>query len=155
MSLRLLQEEIGTIRPNSTIPYISEGRWSAHTLLSYLLDYTGDATVWLSSFSLCEEAVRLFVTDQRIKTLSCLFDKSILRYKRDLFFFLQNKAEIRITANHSKIFLVEGVERYAAVISSANLSVNRRIEAGCIYTDSNYFKIKEQFIELYNGSHLV
>lgn len=155
MSLRLLQEEIGTIKPNSILPYITEGRWSAHTLLSYLLEYTGEANVWLSSFSLCEDAVRLFVADSRIKSLHCLFDSSILRYKRDLFFFLQAKAEIRIAANHSKIFIVEGVDRYAAVISSANLSINRRIEAGTIITDSNFFEIKQRFIELYNESHLV
>ena len=155
MSLRLLQEEIGTIRPNSVLPYISEGRWSAHTLLSYLLDYTGDATVYVSSFSLCEEAVRMFVTDERIKTLKCLFDKSILRYKRDLFFFLQCKAEIRVTANHSKIFIVEGTDRHVAVITSANLSVNRRIEAGTIITDSSFFEIKKRFVDLFNESNLV
>jgi|APDOM4702015159_1054818.scaffolds.fasta_scaffold86238_2 hypothetical protein len=155
MSLKLLQEEIGTIEPNSIKPYISEGRWSAHTLLSYLLDYTGDADVWISSFSLCEDAVRLFVTDPRIKKLYCLFDRSILHYKRDLFFFLQQKAEMRLAANHSKIFIVEGKERNVAVLTSANLSINRRIEAGTIITDPNFYKVKERFIDLFNNSNLV
>lgn len=151
MSLKILQELFSTLNPNKITPYITEGNWSAHTLIPFILDYTGDANVWISSFSICEDSVRVLVTDSRIKKLYCLLDASILRYKRDLFFFLESKAEVRICANHSKVIIVEGRVNRVAVITSANLTVNRRVESGVIFTDDNFFIIKDQFLDRFNS----
>lgn len=154
MSSRMLQGLFSSLSPNKTIPYMTEGSWSAHTLIPFLLDYTGEATVWISSFSICEDSVRILVSDERIRSLYCLLDASILRYKRALYFFLESKAEIKLCANHSKIILVEGQHNRVAVITSANLTVNRRVEGGVIFTDGHYDTIKAMFLERYNLAYV-
>jgi len=147
--IQSLQKEISKIEKAMAKPFYSEGLWSMHELLYYLLTVTGKADVWLSSFSLSEIAIRSFVNakeDNLIKSLSCLFDISARSNKRDLLFFANNVIDrIALTKNHSKIIVIKNNEWNIVVVASANLNTNNKLEAGAIFEGKQHTM---KFIEL-------
>lgn len=146
-----LREDIGEIRHDQIKPFFSEGRWSNHDLLIYLLGITGRAQVWISTFSISEAAIRaLFDASERglIASVRCLFDHTIPKNKLSLLFFAHNVVtDIYITANHSKIMLIENDQWKISVVSSANMTPNPRKEAGVIFTTPEVFDIYRTHLE--------
>ena len=125
--------------PGTCIHYISKGQWSLHELISWLLHITGPADVMVTSFSLSETAIRSFlhlIDAGLIKSLKCLFDISTKKNKFDLLMFAQQvSGKIYLNTNHSKLILIENDQHRVIIQSSANLTVNRRFEAGAIFVD--------------------
>lgn len=147
-----LEKDIGDIKPDQVKPFWSEGKWSMHELIFYLLDITGPAKVWLSTFSISEIAVRAFslaIENGYITELYCLFDYTIKRHKLNLLYFAKNIInDIKLSANHSKLFLIENNHWNISVVGSANMTPNPRKEAGAIFTDINTFvSFKRHFLK--------
>ena len=145
-----LKKDIGTISHDTVIAYWSEGRWSVHELLEYLLSLTGPAKVTLSTFSISEASIRAFnkgIDSGTITELNCLFDYTIKKNKVQLLYFANSVAnKIRLAPNHSKIILIENKDWKLAVVGSANMTPNPRKEAGAIITvpaiyDQYYFHL--------------
>lgn len=140
---RDLRIDIGEIRQNQVKPFFSEGLWSMHDLMLYLLEITGPANVILSTFSISEAAIRaMFDATERgyIRSLKCLFDHTIQKNKLSLLFFAHNVVtEIFISSNHSKVLLIENDRWTISVVASANMTPNPRKEAGAIFTDLESF----------------
>ena len=140
---RDLRHDIGGIMQNQVKPFFSEGLWSMHDLLLYLLEITGPAKVWLSTFSLSEAAIRaihLAIDKGYITEIHCLFDHTIRKHKLGLLFFASNTvSNIAITANHSKLILIENDHWKISVVGSANMTPNPRKEAGVILTTPSVF----------------
>lgn len=138
-----LQSEIGQVNQDSIIPFFSEGKWSMHELLIYLLNISGPSKVWLSTFSISETAIRAFsflIENKLILELHCLFDHTIKRHKLDLLYFASNIAStIKLCSNHSKIILIENDHWKITVVGSANMTPNVRKEAGVIFTQAHVF----------------
>lgn len=154
-----LADELGKIETNRSYHFISEGRWSMYQLLTYLLNITGPAKVWVTSFSISESALRSFLkTNQAgmIKELHCLFDNACKKNKLDLLYFANNiVSEIRLTANHSKLILIENEQWNVVVNGSANMSPNIRIEAGVICTDREiYEQYKQRVLQAFRDATL-
>lgn len=128
---------------NQVKPYFSEGHWSMHDLMLYLLEITGPARVWLSTFSISEAAIRAFSVAMEkgmITQIHCLFDYTIQKNKLGLLFFAYNTvSDITITANHSKLILIENDTWKITVVGSANFTPNPRKEAGAIFTTPETF----------------
>lgn len=133
-----LRQEIGEIVPGQVKPFFSEGLWSMHDLMLYLLEITGPAKVWLSTFSISEAAIRailMAIEKGMISEIHCLFDHTIKKHKLSLLYFAWNvMGDITITANHSKIILIENEKWKISVIGSANMTPNPRKEAGVIFS---------------------
>ena len=135
--MKTLNKEIGTLLPNKVIHFITDGSWSLHELLDYLLNQTGSASVKIASFALSEVAVRCFarlIDEQKITALDCLFDKSCRRTKFDLLTFCSSMANIRLTENHMKLIIIKNEDWHIVVNTSANFTPNKRAEAGIITT---------------------
>jgi len=147
-----------SLKPNSIIPFFSEGSWSLYQLLSHVLCFTGRASVKISSFSLSENAIRSFINDKNngaIKSIVLLFDISIPKRKFDLMLFAYDVfSEIRLTPNHSKVIIIEGEKHNAAIISSQNLTPNPRLEAGCIFTGEKEFNFYNEMFDHYYKSSI-
>ena len=148
--METLSEQVETLKRNSTLILSSKGEWSLHNLLPMLLEITGTASVSVASFSLSEEAIRGFLFLKEcgdITNLRCIFDYTMRSHKVDLMLFLANIAdEIRTTPNHAKIILIENDAWQVAVIGSANLTMNPRIELAAVFTSTQEFNtIKEIF----------
>jgi hypothetical protein len=140
---RDLREDIGEIVQDQVKPFFSEGHWSMHELLLFLLGITGPARVWLSTFSISEDAIRAFSTAMdkgMITQIHCLFDYTIQKNKLGILFFAYNTvSDITITANHSKLILIQNDSWKVSVVGSANMTPNPRKEAGVIFTTGETF----------------
>lgn len=138
---RDLRQDIGTITQHQIKPFFSEGLWSMHDLMLYLLEITGPAKVWISTFSISEAAIRaihLAIEKGWITEIHCLFDHTIRKHKLGLLYFASHVVgDISITSNHSKLVLIENDEWKISVVGSANMTPNPRKEAGVIFSDPN------------------
>lgn len=148
---RDLRADIGPIVQNQIKPFFSEGRWSMHDLLLYLLEITGPVEIWLSTFSISEAAIRAIFTageNGLIRQVHCLFDHTIQKNKLSLLFFANNVVtDIAISANHSKLLLLENETWKIVVVGSANMTPNPRKEAGVIFTTPEaYFHFKDHLV---------
>ncbi len=135
---KALQEEIGPIKPLIIKPYWSNGKWSTHELLSYLLSITGPAELFISTFSIGEIAIttlyNLFKEKQIIK-LDMLIDYTAKKHRLELLNFATNMgAHIKIDSNHSKVILLKNDSWNIVVVGSGNMTPNPRYEAGVIFT---------------------
>jgi hypothetical protein len=135
---RDLRRDIGHLQQNQVKPFFSEGLWSMHDLMMFILEHTGPAEIWLSTFSISEASIRsLFMASEegKVHGIHCLFDHTIPRNKLALLFFAHNVvSDISITANHSKILLIKNDDWKVSVVGSANMTPNPRKEAGVIFT---------------------
>ena len=140
----LLKEEIGRFDDiRLTCHYFSDGRWSLHDLLAYLLEQSGKSVIKISSYSVSEASVREFLRLKEkglISSLHCLLDYTVKPHKGGILYFANNVAdEIRMAANHSKIILIDGEFCKFTVLTSANFTVNPRYESGMITNKENVY----------------
>jgi len=135
---------IQEITRDVTFPFASEGEFSMHELMEFLLEKTGPATVRVTSFSITEAAVRSFLHLMEtgvILRLECLFDLSVKRHKLGLLYFVNNVASsIALAKCHAKLILIENRDWKISVVGSANFQVNDKIEAGVISTRPEFLQ---------------
>lgn len=131
--------------------YYSEIEFSMHELLDAILQMTGPASVWISSFSISEVAIRTFhrLSEDRVITdLHCIFDQSVKRHRLGLLFFALNvSGKVSLAKNHAKIILIENENWKLTVLSSANFNVNDKIEAGIITGCLDMFSFYKEKLE--------
>ncbi len=134
----MLQEEIGILKQNEWKPFWTDGSWSLHQLLEFILEQTGPSDIAISSFSISEASIRSIynlIEAGIIKKLKCLFDTRTKKDKTDLLFFAAGiTSEIFIANCHAKIIIITNKTWHVAIIGSANLTVNQRYECGVICT---------------------
>src|SRR5512137_1210692 len=53
-----LQEVFGTVSQDQILPFVSLGDWSTHDLLFFLLEQTGPARVYFTTWAISEYAIR-------------------------------------------------------------------------------------------------
>jgi hypothetical protein len=131
-------QEIGLMRQNEWAPFWTDGSWSLHELLEFIMEQTGPADVCLSSYSISEASVRCFynlLESGNIKKLTCLFDQRIKKNKPDVLLFASNlTTEIYFTDCHAKLITISNDIWKVVIIGSANFTVNKRYECGVICT---------------------
>ncbi len=138
-TLEQLKLCIGQLEHNQALQYTTAGRWSMHQLLSYILDRTGPGRVWLTTWTITEEPMRVLlheIKSERIQELNAVLDYRIERRKPEAF-QLASKiiTRIKLTKCHAKVLVIQNEEWSVTVLGSANFSKNPRIEAGTIFTD--------------------
>jgi hypothetical protein len=155
-----IADDFGPLLPEHFYHYINFGQWSLHDLLEYILQFTGPAHVKVTSYGISETAVRSFVNmidNNSVLSLDMVFDISTKRNKFALLMFATNVAtRVFVTANHAKLISVQN-EKYTVVVNaSANLTVNRRNEAGCLITEQETaISYNQAIAEIINSSILL
>ena len=145
--------------PDTTTPFVHKGEWAIHELLPFLLSYTGTAEVRVATFNISEDSLRplfFLLEEKKINQLQLLLDMNVRRHKLELLLFAANiTPEIRITANHSKILLLENKTWKVGIVGSANMNNNPRYEAGFIFTNKDFYDyFKKAFEDAYNNDSL-
>lgn len=148
------------IEKETIFPFASEGTFSMHELLEFLLQKTGPANVRIMSFSITEVAIRFFLNlmeNGSIQKLECIFDLTVKRHRLGLLFFMNNVVSaLSLTKNHSKLILIQNSKWMISVVGSANFNVNDKIEAGVISTQPEFFRFyDERFTRWFNQGILV
>lgn len=143
-------EVIGDISEVECIDYVSFGRWSMHDLLFYLLDITGPARVYFTTWAISTKAVHLLVEGMAsgmITELHSILDRRIEIRRSDCFAFLKHHANnVYLVDCHAKVILIENYMWRIVVKSSANFSENKRIETGMIIMNRDIFDFNKKWI---------
>jgi hypothetical protein len=139
------------IKPGHSYHYASAGLWSVHDLLFYLLHQTGPADVWIATWSMTEDSCRMLVQGLEaglIRSLRLLIDARVIRRNTAAYNFVKNHADqVRITANHAKVTVIENEAWAIAINGSPNYTNNPRIEAGVVTENRLVARAHKSWIE--------
>ncbi|MBE2229965.1 MAG: hypothetical protein IAE96_04895 [Chitinophagaceae bacterium] len=137
-SMKLL-EVIDLVATGRCVLWLTDGDWSMHDMLMAILDRTGPANVYLSSYAFSEFPARL-IADMKsrgiIRELHCLIDKRLDVRSASALNIIRNTAtRLRLVRTHAKVTVIENDQHLIAVVGSANYTSNKRYEAGVILAD--------------------
>ncbi len=154
---QLIEKELGPIEENSSMVRVIDGTWPLYMLIHYILNIVGPSNITLTSFTFSEAAIRhlLFLKDEGlIKQLTGIFDNGNRRTKSPLLYFANEVFDnLRLSANHSKITVIENAKFPISIITSMNLSQNKRIENLTIDTRAETFiYLQNKIADLYQNS---
>lgn len=142
---------IGDISEVEFLDYVSYGRWSMHDLLFYLLEQTGPARVYFTTWAISTKAVNLLVeglSSGMITELHSILDRRIEIRRSDCMAFLKHHANsVYLVDCHAKVILIENYQWRIVVKSSANFSENKRIESGMIIQQDDIFNFNKHWIK--------
>jgi len=146
-----VSQAIGPLQMGKSIHFASMGEWSNHELLQHILDQTGPAELFFSTWSVSEDAIRQIIknfTDGLITALTCVLDWRVkVRRPKVLQLMNFNFSKMRLTSCHAKVFVVSNKNWQVAVLGSANFTNNPRIEAGVISCDPDAAEFHKNWIK--------
>lgn len=150
-----IKEAIGSLAKDSSTVYVSGGRWSAHELRAYVLQQTGPAKVYMSTWAMSEDSSRLLhaaIEAGLITELNCIFDRRLpVRKPGIMQLAKQLCTRISLVDCHAKVTVIQNDDWNITIIGSANDTNNKRIEAGVIIcnktvADFNIIWMNEQLL---------
>ena len=146
-----LQEVFGTIGQDQILPFVSLGDWSTHDLLFFLLEQTGPARVYFTTWAISEYAIRQLynlIEQGMILELKGIFDyrNGILK-PAELQFLEKISTEIKPAKCHAKVTVLENDNWGISIVGSANYTRNPRIEAGVLFTLKDVAAFERNWIE--------
>lgn len=138
-SSKKLDDTIALVQEGRAVHWVSDGDWSMHDLLASLINFTGPAAVYLSSYAFSEYPARLiaeFVSKKTITELHCLIDKRLDVRSASALSIIKNIAtRLELVNTHAKVTVLENKKTMVVVISSANYTTNKRYESGIVIVD--------------------
>lgn len=147
---RTLIDCIGAIKEGVGIHFVTNGAWDMADLLFYILDQVQPATVSFCTWQINEDAVRkLNIAMQKghITQLNAVLDRRIKIRNESALEFIKQFGNVNHAADcHAKVLVVRGQGKTVTVIGSANMTTNRRIEAGYLSTNENVADFHEGWL---------
>lgn len=144
-----IRSVIGDVLPGDIINFTTKNRWSVHEMLVYLLQLSGPAKVYISTWSISEEAARTIVElrDKGIITeIYCLFDKKVTIRNPVPLQLCMGFPHLALTEVHAKVTVIENDRWSLTLTGSANYNKNRRIETGVIFNLAEVAEFNKQWI---------
>jgi hypothetical protein len=146
-----LQEVFGTISQGQILSFVSLGDWSTHDLLFFLLEQTGPARVYFTTWAISEYAIRQLynlIEQGLILELKGIFDyRNGVRKPAELQFLEKISTEIKPAKCHAKVTVLENDNWGISIIGSANYTRNPRIEAGVLFSLKEVAAFERNWIE--------
>lgn len=146
-----LQEVFGRISQGQTVPFVSLGDWSTHDLLFFLLEQTGPAQVYFTTWAISEYAIRQLynlIEQGMILELKGIFDyRNGVRKPAELQFLEKISTEIKPAKCHAKVTVLENDNWGISIVGSANYTRNPRIEAGVLFSLKEVAAFERNWIE--------
>ena len=122
-----------------------------HEMVRMILLKTGPAKVWMTTWTITEEPMRILldlIKTGYISELSAVLDYRIEKRKPEAFQLASNIiTRIKLTKCHAKVAVIRNEEWNVTIVGSANFSKNPRIEAGVIFTDKESADFHIQWID--------
>lgn len=136
---------------NAHYTFVSEGRFSGHELLLYLLKSRPKSKIYIATWKISEDPARLIInarTQGLIDELHILVERRMtIKSPNALQLVQYNSNSFGMADCHAKVFVIEHDSFPVSVVMSANFSNNPRIEAGCISTTDSSAKFHVQWIK--------
>jgi hypothetical protein len=155
-----LHQVFGQVTDGQSVHYASLGDWSTHDLLFFLLEQTGPAKVYFTTWAISEYAIRQlyqFIEHGLILELKGIFDyRNGIRKPAELQFLQKITTDIKAAKCHAKVTVIKNDNWGISVVGSANYTRNPRIEAGVLCCDKTVAAFHRDWIlnELSNTSAL-
>lgn len=150
-SIKDLEQCIGELIPDQAQQFVTAGRWSLHQLLEYILRKTGPCKLWMTTWTITEEPMRILLSLIReglILELNAVLDYRIERRKPEAFQLASSiMTNIKLTKCHAKVVVLKNDQWNVTILSSANFSKNPRIEVGTIFTDQESAQFHSEWID--------
>jgi hypothetical protein len=135
-----VHDVLAMVQEGCCVHWVSDGEWSVHDLLLGLLQETGPADVYISSYAFSEYPARLIadLKDRKIiRSLYCLIDSRIDKRSASALNLVRNCADqLKLVNTHAKVTVIENSNYVFCIIGSANYTTNKRYEAGLIISDA-------------------
>ncbi|MEI7982350.1 MAG: hypothetical protein WCI71_11905 [Bacteroidota bacterium] len=153
-----LHQVFGQVIDGQSVHYASIGDWSTHDLLFFILEQTGPARVYFTTWAISEYAIRQlyqFIEYGLILELKGIFDyRNGIRKPAELQFLQKITTDIKAAKCHAKVTVIENDHWGISVVGSANYTRNPRIEAGVLCCDKTVAAFHRDWIlnELSNTS---
>lgn len=136
----LLPEELNElpamIVQNANIEFLTNGAWSSHQLLEKILRTVGASNVIMTTWAITEKPIRTLYklkNEGLIIKLGGLFDKKVRSHNPKAYGFAKEVFDrIEESSCHAKVTIIENKNWNIAIVSTANYTVNKRIEVGTI-----------------------
>lgn len=139
-----LEERLGAIEKDETIHVLTRSSWSTPHLIDHLIRQIGPAEVYVSTWSVKEQAVRTLLRlldSGAITRLHGLFDERIRVQCPQAHQLIESQlTDIRLTKIHAKLTVLINNAWAVGISASANLTRNPRIES---YVISSHRAIAE------------
>lgn len=149
--LSAIKEVIGNISTGAICHYCTEGRFSAHELLFYLLTLTGPAHVYISTWKISQEPASKIVAAKNeglIKDLHIFVERRMkIKSPNALQLIRASATSFGMDDNHSKTFAIDCDGLPLAVVLTANFSENRRVESGVIHASAAAMDFHKNWIK--------
>lgn len=135
-----LHDLLSIVEFHHLVHWVTDGAWSAHELLCGLLQKTGPADIYISTYAFSEQPARIIAQlkqEGQIQSLHCAIDNRIDVRSASAHNLLKNAStQYRLLATHAKVTVIQGAERIYTIIGSANYTSNKRYEAGIISNET-------------------
>lgn len=132
------------LKENQTTQYVTFGQWSFHQIIEVLAIKYASKDLVFSTYSISEEPVRaLFKLKEKghLNSIRALVDRRVRETKAAAFHFLGGMGENVFLQNpqnaiecHAKVAVLSGGQIPIVIVTSQNLTKNRRVESDVILT---------------------
>lgn len=134
----------------------SIGHWSLHELIAFCLARIGPADMWLTSWGITAEPLKVILSlmeSGAIQDLSCLFDSRVKLQCPQAYQLLLSQAQgrrlrVHLGKNHSKTVVLLNEAHSITIVTSANLTINPRIEGYVLMTHRSVAISKRDVVDL-------
>lgn len=146
-----LADVMPMLQMGDLLEYYTEGRFSLHNLIEYVLRVTGAGNVLIATWAMTEAPLRSLMRMKKeglILGLECLLEHKVPGHNPKSYSFAsQIFDEIWLGKCHAKVVVIENEDWSVVITTSANLTRNRRIESGDIKCDKSSAAFNRQWIE--------
>lgn len=143
-------EVVGELEHGQTLHVVSAAEWSTHNLIEHLCQQTGPVVLWLVTWSISEDGVRVMLRLREsgaIVTMHALTDWRVLVRNRDAVQLMKNNADtFAVAPCHAKLYVMTNEDWAITIVSSANLTNNPRLETMVITEDREVAEFHTRWI---------
>lgn len=145
-----LQELIGPLNPDEHVHIPSMGSWSMHDMLDHILEQTGPADVWFTSWTITERPMRLVVDLLErgvIRSCRALLSERVEAMNPAALQLTRGNLQVRLLKLHAKSIVVLNDAWGVTVGGSANFTRNPRIEKYIVSTHRDIAEAERTWID--------
>jgi len=144
---------LGPIKQDECKHVVSMGEWSADNVIAWSISQINEPVdLVFASWSISPEPARRLGALHKnglIKSIKAVFDLRAVIRKPEAIKTLKaayGSKSIKIFNNHAKCYVVTGQSLEIAIVTSANLTNNPRVETYCIYTNKEVVSFHKNWI---------
>lgn len=144
--------ELGELIQGKNKHFYSSGAFNLIQLILYILNQTGPAQVFLSTYSIGMDSIATLIRKKdtgTIKDIRFLIDNRVRSISPKPFDYLLTSfpGAYRCCALHAKVALIWNEQWSISVVGSQNATHNPKIERGIIHTDKTIFDFDLKVLE--------